>query len=185
MATTALIRKLTILRFRGLEKFEWYPEAGMNIVLGGGDVGKSTVLEGIALLLSPSNATVVSESDYWQRDSSKEFMIEAVMALPPATGISTQRNFSWPWGWDGKDAVAPPVSEDDDMPVPGAESNHLPPVTPFFASARLPTVHECDRTETGDSIPVRNRTTDKLGEFNRAFWSTPLRSQRPATVARM
>ncbi len=115
---TALIRKLTILRFRGLDKFEWRPEPGINIVLGGGDVGKSTVLEAIALLLSPSNATVVSESDYWQRDSTQEFVIEAVMALPAATGISTQRNFSWPWTWNGKDAVAPSASEEDDMPPP-------------------------------------------------------------------
>ena len=116
MTMTALIRKLTILRFRGLEKFEWHPKPGMNVVLGGGDVGKSTVLEAIALLLSPSNATVVSEVDYWQRDSTQEFTIEAVMALPPDTGISTQRNFSWPWIWNGKDAVAPSESAADDLP---------------------------------------------------------------------
>ncbi len=116
--TAALIRKLTILRFRGLEKFEWRPHPGINVLLGGGDVGKTTVLEAIALLLNPSNAPVVAESDYWQRDSTQEFVIEAVMALPADTGISTQRNFSWPWNWDGKDAVSPPASEDDDLPIP-------------------------------------------------------------------
>ena len=113
---TALIRKLNIWRFRGLENFEWCPEPGMNVVLGGGDVGKSTVLEAVALLLSPSNATVVSESDYWQRDSTQEFVIEAVMALTTDTGISSLHNFSWPWTWNGKDAVVPSASEDDDMP---------------------------------------------------------------------
>ena len=86
MTTTAVIRKLTIQRFRGLAKFDWHPQPGMNVVLGGGDVGKTTVLEAIALLLSPSNATVVSESDYWQRDSTQEFVIEAVMTLQEATG---------------------------------------------------------------------------------------------------
>ena len=118
MTTTAAIRKLTIQRFRGLEKFDWHPQPGMNVVLGGGDVGKTTVLEAIALLLSPSNATVVSESDYWQRDSGQEFVIEAVMTLPVATGISSQRNFSWPWAWNGQDAVAPSASEEDDLPIP-------------------------------------------------------------------
>ena len=113
---TALIRKLNIWRFRGLENFEWCPEPGMNVVLGGGDVGKSTVLEAVALLLSPSNATVVSESDYWQRDSTQEFVIEAVMALTTDTGISSLHNFSWPWTWNGKDAVVPSASEEDDMP---------------------------------------------------------------------
>ena len=70
----------------------------------------------VALLLSPSNATVVSESDYWQRDSTQEFVIEAVMALTTDTGISSLHNFSWPWTWNGKDAVVPSASEDDDMP---------------------------------------------------------------------
>lgn len=96
MAPTAAIRKLTIERFRGLENFDWRPEAGMNVLLGGGDVGKSTVLEAIALLLSPSNSTVVSETDYWQRDTTKEFAVEAVMSLPATTGISSQQKFSWP-----------------------------------------------------------------------------------------
>lgn len=114
----ALIRKLSIQRFRGLEKFEWRPQPGMNVLLGGGDVGKTTVLEAIALLLNPSNAPVVAESDYWQRDSTQEFVIEAAMALPADMGISAQRNMSWPWNWDGKDAALPPVSEDDDLPMP-------------------------------------------------------------------
>ncbi len=81
MTTTAAIRKLTIQRFRGLAKFDWQPQPGMNVVLGGGDVGKATVLEAIALLLSPSNATVVSESDYWQRDSTQEFAAQPFLAL--------------------------------------------------------------------------------------------------------
>lgn len=114
----ALIRKLSIQRFRGLERFEWRPQPGMNVLLGGGDVGKTTVLEAIALLLNPSNAPVVAESDYWQRDSTQEFVIEAVMVLPADMGISAQRNMSWPWNWDGEDAVLPPVTEDDDLPMP-------------------------------------------------------------------
>lgn len=118
MTTTAVIRKLTIQHFRGLEKFDWRPKPGMNIVLGGGDVGKTTVLEAIALLLSPTNSTVVSESDYWQRDSTQEFVIEAVMTLQEATGISSQHNFSWPWSWNGQDAVTPSASEEDDLSVP-------------------------------------------------------------------
>jgi len=117
LIATALIRKLSIRHFRGLENFEWCPATGMNVVLGGGDVGKSTVLEAVALLLSPSNATVVSESDYWQRDSTQEFVIEAVMTLPVDTGISSLHNFSWPWTWNGKDAVVPSASEADDMPA--------------------------------------------------------------------
>ena len=57
-------------------------------------------------MLSPSNAVVLSESDYWQRDSTQEFVIEAVMVLPESSGISTQHNFSWPWAWDGQSCGA-------------------------------------------------------------------------------
>jgi putative ATP-dependent endonuclease of OLD family len=119
MAETAVIRKLTIDRFRGIEKLDWKPAQGMNVILGGGDVGKTTVLEAIALLLSPSNAAVISESDYWQRDSTQEFVIEAVIALTDASEISTQQNFTWPWHWDGENAVLPVMAGDggDDMPA--------------------------------------------------------------------
>ena len=120
MSETAVIRKLTIRRFRGIQEFDWVPAAGMNVILGGGDVGKSTVLEAIALLLSPSNAVVVSESDYWLRDNAQEFEIEAVLALAESSEISTQQKFSWPWFWDGQNAVppAPPADGSDDLVTP-------------------------------------------------------------------
>ncbi len=121
MSDKAVIRKLTIDRFRGIERLEWRPASGMNVILGGGDVGKTTVLEAIALLLSPTNNTTVSESDYWLRQSDLEFVIEAVMTLPDSTNISTQQKFAWPWNWDGENAVLPEVPEDgsDDQPAPG------------------------------------------------------------------
>lgn len=117
MGITAEIRKFTVSRFRGIERLEWRPASGMNIILGGGDVGKTTILDAIALLLNPTNAATVSEADYWQRDSSQEFLIEAVIALSEASGINKQQNFSWPWTWDGTNAVQPAARENgDDMP---------------------------------------------------------------------
>src|SRR3546814_3669742 len=50
------IRFLSIRRFRGIEKLLWRPGKGVNVLLGGGDVGKTTILEAIALLLNPTNA---------------------------------------------------------------------------------------------------------------------------------
>lgn len=120
MAQAARIYKLTIQRFRGIHSLTWLPAKGMNVILGGGDVGKTTILEAIALLLSPSNTAVISEADYWARDSAQEFVIEAVMTLPEATGIGTQNTFAWPWAWNGQDAIAPSVDgEEVDFPAPG------------------------------------------------------------------
>jgi putative ATP-dependent endonuclease of the OLD family len=58
-----VIKSLEISRFRGIRHLEWYPSASMNVILGGGDVGKTTVLDAVALLLSPTNSGVISESD--------------------------------------------------------------------------------------------------------------------------
>lgn len=118
MAPTARIHKITIQRFRTIQALTWMPAQGMNIILGGGDAGKTTLLEAIALLLSPSNTAVISEADYWARDSAQEFIIEAVMTLPETTGIGSQNTFAWPWAWNGYDAVAPSAGGDDDLPVP-------------------------------------------------------------------
>lgn len=119
MAQTARICKLTIQRFRGINSLTWLPAKGMNVILGGGDVGKTTILEAIALLLSPSNTAVISEADYWARDSAQEFVIEAVLTLPDTTGIGTQNTFAWPWAWNGQDAIAPSADGAVDLPAPG------------------------------------------------------------------
>lgn len=84
MQSKRTIRRLTVRHFRGLEVFDWNPSAGVNVILGGGDVGKTTVLEAIGLLFSPTNAAVISEADYYRRDSTIEFVIEAVIAFPSA-----------------------------------------------------------------------------------------------------
>ena len=120
MSDAAIIRQISIKNFRGIKSLKWNPVPGMNVILGGGDVGKTTVLEAIALLLSPSNTLNLSEADYWQRDSESEFTIEAIFSLPSSSNISQQPKLALPWAWNGSDAVQPPMPDDgdDDMPLP-------------------------------------------------------------------
>lgn len=112
-----VIRRLTIERFRGIEMCVWYPEAGVNILLGGGDVGKSTILDAVALLLSPTNTAVLSDADYWQRQVEMGFCIEAVMFLPEGSGINQQGKPAWPWEWDGKEPKLPSLDEHQECPT--------------------------------------------------------------------
>lgn len=107
MAATPVLLKLVIERFRGIEALSWHPDPGVNVIIGGGNVGKSTILDAIGLLLSPTNSTIVTDTDYWQRAPETEFLIEAVMRLPPGTGINDQRKSAWPWHWDGQEARLP------------------------------------------------------------------------------
>jgi putative ATP-dependent endonuclease of OLD family len=109
-ATTApVIYSLTIERYRGIKALKWRPAKSVNVILGGGDVGKTTILEAIALLLSATNAMSVSDTDYYLKDVDAGFVIEAVFSLPPETGISNQLKPSWPWQWNGNEAVVPNV----------------------------------------------------------------------------
>jgi len=101
------IYALTIERFRGIATLGWKPSRGVNVILGGGDVSETTILEAIALLLSPVNPTTLSDPDYHDRDIEAGFSIEAVLSLPAGVGISSQMKLSWPWEWTGEKAIVP------------------------------------------------------------------------------
>ena len=79
----------------------------MNVILGGGDVGKTTILEAIALLLSPLNSMVLAEADDWQRNADAGFTIRAAVSLSASSGIGQQAKFAWPWQWDGGNVISP------------------------------------------------------------------------------
>ncbi|GMN01659.1 AAA family ATPase [Erythrobacter sp. MTPC3] len=110
------IRLLSIKRFRSIEDLTWRPEKGVNVLLGGGDVGKTTILEAIALLLNPTNANALSDADYWQRRHEDGFEISAVMTLPFSCGILEQRKSVWPWEWDGEKAKLPELEPEEGEP---------------------------------------------------------------------
>jgi len=76
MSASTIIR-LTIERFRGIEALTWLPAKGTNLILGGGDAGKTTILDAIALLVSPTNTTTLSDADYFGRKLAECFKIEA------------------------------------------------------------------------------------------------------------
>jgi putative ATP-dependent endonuclease of OLD family len=101
------IYHLTIERFRGIKTLTWHPQKGLNLILGGGDVGKTTILDAIALLLNPTNFANLLDTDYYLRDVDAGFVIEAILSLPSGSGINAQVKHSWPWEWNGTDAVVP------------------------------------------------------------------------------
>ena len=112
------IRQLKMLRFRGFEDLRWRPSHGLNLILGGGDVGKSTVLDAISLLLAPTNSYVVTEADYFNRRVADEFEIEAVIVLGAHVPISNQMSMNWPWEWDGQNLHVPiGHSQDQQQPL--------------------------------------------------------------------
>jgi putative ATP-dependent endonuclease of OLD family len=104
------IYRLRIERFRCIRTFTWHPGKGVNVILGGGDVGKTTILDAIALLLSPTNPATLSDTDYHARAVDAGFVIEAIFSLPPQSGIGHQTKPSWPWEWNGNDIRVPGIA---------------------------------------------------------------------------
>jgi putative ATP-dependent endonuclease of OLD family len=115
MTKNAEIRQLHIKGFRGIADLKWNPYAGMNIILGGGDCGKSTILEALGLLFSPSATRSLSESDFWNKKSEDGFSIEATVSVSDEFQFSSGAKIYWPWEWDGADAVLP-AAEVDEVP---------------------------------------------------------------------
>ena len=76
------IYHLVIERFRGIKTLSWHAARGANAILDGGDVGKTTILEAIGLVLSPTNPATLSDTDYHARSVDAGFVIEAVVSLP-------------------------------------------------------------------------------------------------------
>jgi putative ATP-dependent endonuclease of the OLD family len=110
-----MIYRLAIERFRCIRSFSWHPAKGVNLILGGGDVGKTTILDAIGLLFSPTNLTTLADTDYHARNIDADFVIEAIVSLPLESGINQQTKASWPWDWNGSEAVVPTMDGDGEM----------------------------------------------------------------------
>lgn len=106
------IKYLAISKFRGIDSLEWRPDRRINIIIGGGDSGKSTVLHAVSLLFSPTNTIQVLETDYLNRSTKEGFSIEAVVEIPIEVGISDHQQALWPWEWDGQKAILPDPSHE-------------------------------------------------------------------------
>jgi putative ATP-dependent endonuclease of OLD family len=112
-SSTPVIYQLAISRFRGIKSLTWYPGKGTNLILGGGNVGKTSILDAIGLLLSPTNATSLSDTDYYLRDVAAEFTIEAIVSLPMSSGtVNQQFKQAWPWAWDGNAVLVPSIDNE-------------------------------------------------------------------------
>ncbi|MCY1640690.1 ATP-dependent nuclease [Methylorubrum sp. SL192] len=119
-AAGARIKRLSIERYRGLDKLTWYPGANVNLIIGGGDVGKTTILDAISLLFSPISSTTISDVDYRNRETENGFEIEAVISLPDDE-VNHLSKMVWPWVWDGKELKQPALDDEPSAQEPAIQ----------------------------------------------------------------
>jgi putative ATP-dependent endonuclease of OLD family len=60
-------------------------------------------------VLSPTNAANLSDTEYYLRDVAAEFAIEVVASLPVVGAVRQQFKPTWPWAWNGSEAVVPAI----------------------------------------------------------------------------
>lgn len=81
----AQIRLVEISNFRSIKSLRWFPEPGINCLIGSGDSGKSTVLDAIEVCLSARRTLSFSDTDFHDLDVSKPVDIKITLGgLPDA-----------------------------------------------------------------------------------------------------
>lgn len=58
------VRHLEIRNFRGIKELSWFPAPGINCLIGRGDVGKSTVLDALDMLLGARRNVSFTDADF-------------------------------------------------------------------------------------------------------------------------
>ena len=107
------IRQVTIERFRGVQHLTFCP-GPRTVILGPNNAGKSTVLEALDLLLHhglgrPRPAPV--ETDYFGREPSAGFHIEAVIGELAAPFVAEVREYLEGWHVKDRRITAEPEGE--------------------------------------------------------------------------
>lgn len=109
-----LIRQLTLRRFRRFANFTWFPQPGINCLIGPGDGGKTTILEAIGRATSAAPASAASEHDYFRRKSEAGFEIELLIGdLSPELKGAFRPPALWGWQGPGKELRTAPIEGAD------------------------------------------------------------------------
>lgn len=76
---SAVIRRIEIRYFRGIQHLDWCPSSGLNCIVGPGDSGKSTILDAIDLCLGARRTVQFADSDFYALNTSKPLTITIVL----------------------------------------------------------------------------------------------------------
>ena len=77
------ITELTIKLFRCIPKVTMEPNKGVNLLYGGNDSGKTTILEAISLIALQDSSIQLVDSDFYMKELENEFEIMATIACEP------------------------------------------------------------------------------------------------------
>jgi len=87
----ARIHHLLISHFRGIRRFEQTFDGNFVCLIGRGDSGKSTILEAISYVLSPSWNVPFYDNDFYNCDTEKSIEIEVTLRDVPADLLAEEK----------------------------------------------------------------------------------------------
>lgn len=79
----ARIRKVEVRNFRALKSLDWYPNEGVNCLIGPGDSGKTSILDAIDLCLSARRNLAILDTDFFELDVNKNICISLTLGDLP------------------------------------------------------------------------------------------------------
>lgn len=71
----SVIRHIQISHFRTIKALSWYPNPGLNCIIGPGDSGKSTVLDAIDFVLGARRTYSFNDADFYNLDTASPIVI--------------------------------------------------------------------------------------------------------------
>ncbi|MGN6330317.1 MAG: ATP-dependent nuclease [Motilibacteraceae bacterium] len=77
------VRRLTVQNFRGIKRCDWNVEGRLVALVGAGDSTKTTLLDALGLVLSPSYSPQFTDADFYQCNTSEPIVIEAAVTELP------------------------------------------------------------------------------------------------------
>src|SRR5690625_2197144 len=78
-----MLRLLRIVHFRGIESVTWKTDRHLIGLIGAGDSTKTTLLDAIGLVLSPTNYLQFTDADFFSLNLTRDIVIEAVVTDLP------------------------------------------------------------------------------------------------------
>ena len=95
-----VIREINISNFRGIQALKWWPNAGINCLIGPGDGGKSTILDAIELAIGGKQNVTFTDADFHRCNVSEPIIIDVTLGNLDADLQNLETYGHFLRGWD-------------------------------------------------------------------------------------
>lgn len=144
------VHELRIENFRGIRSFSQVLDQGLNGIIGAGDIGKTTILDALAVLFHPNWLLNLSDNDFYRGDpENNPIRITATVADPPKALTTDKTFFAYLRGIDrtGSCVVDEPEDHTPALTCELTVGSDLEPIWKII----------CDRHPEGIPLSATNR----------------------------